>query len=65
MKAIVARSFAPLDRLEYADWPEPEAAGSTVVIATVIKKVIGLRAETDTERQGLDLNEHGEVGYNY
>lgn len=32
MKAIVARDFAPLDKLDYADWPEPEATGSTVVI---------------------------------
>jgi Amt family ammonium transporter len=38
---------------------------ATVVIATIIKATIGLRAETDTERQGLDLQEHGEVGYNY
>ena len=32
MKAIVARDFAPLDQLEYADWPEPEAKGDTVVV---------------------------------
>ncbi|MCO5145112.1 MAG: NADPH:quinone oxidoreductase family protein [Aquamicrobium sp.] len=32
MKAIVARDFAPLDKLEYADWPEPAAEGRTVVI---------------------------------
>lgn len=32
MKAIVARDFAPLDKLDYCDWPEPEAKGSTVVI---------------------------------
>jgi len=32
MKAIVAREFAPLDRLEYADWPEPVAEGRMVVI---------------------------------
>jgi NADPH2:quinone reductase len=32
MKAIVARDFAPIDRLEYADWPEPVATGRTVVI---------------------------------
>lgn len=32
MKAIVAREFAPLDKLDYSDWPEPEATGSTVVI---------------------------------
>jgi NADPH2:quinone reductase len=32
MKAIVARDFAPLDKLDYTDWPEPEAVGSNVVI---------------------------------
>ncbi|MBE0693248.1 MAG: NADPH:quinone oxidoreductase family protein [Aquamicrobium sp.] len=32
MKAIVARDFAPLDKLEYTDWPEPAAEGRTVVI---------------------------------
>ncbi len=32
MKAIVARDFAPLDKLDYAEWPEPEASGRTVVI---------------------------------
>lgn len=32
MKAIVARDFAPLDKLEYADWPEPAAEGLSVVI---------------------------------
>ena len=29
MKAIIARDFAPLDQLVYADWPEPEAIGRT------------------------------------
>ena len=32
MKAIVARGFAPLDQLEYADWPEPVAGPGQVVI---------------------------------
>jgi NADPH2:quinone reductase len=32
MKAIIARDFAPLDDLEYGEWPEPEASGRTVVI---------------------------------
>jgi len=32
MKAIVARDFAPLDKLDYGDWPEPAAEGRTVVI---------------------------------
>lgn len=32
MKAIVARDYGPLDGLEYADWPEPEAGSGMVVI---------------------------------
>ncbi|MBX3530061.1 MAG: NADPH:quinone oxidoreductase family protein [Rhizobiaceae bacterium] len=32
MKAIVARNFAPLDALEYADWPEPVAGPRDIVI---------------------------------
>ena len=32
MKAIVARDYGPLEKLDYADWPEPVAQGSTVVI---------------------------------
>jgi NADPH2:quinone reductase len=32
MKAIVARAFAPLDALEYADWPEPVAGPRHIVI---------------------------------
>lgn len=35
----------------------------TIVIATIVKAVIGLRPEADVERQGLDLSEHGEEGY--
>ena len=36
---------------------------STVVIAYVLKAVIGLRPSTDEEQQGLDLTDHGEEGY--
>jgi NADPH2:quinone reductase len=50
MKAIVARSFAPIDRLEYADWPEPEATGSTVVIAA---EAIGVNFPDGLIVQGL------------
>ena len=32
MKAIVARGFGPLDELDYADWPEPQAGAGEVVI---------------------------------
>jgi Amt family ammonium transporter len=36
---------------------------ATIVIAVIVKAVIGLRPSTDQERQGLDITEHGEEGY--
>jgi Amt family ammonium transporter len=39
------------------------AIGGTVVIAYVIKAVIGLRPSQEVESTGLDLGEHGEEGY--
>ncbi|HWK64814.1 MAG TPA: NADPH:quinone oxidoreductase family protein [Rhizobiaceae bacterium] len=50
MKAIVARDFAPLDKLDYAEWPEPEATGSTVVIEA---EAIGVNYPDGLLVQGL------------
>jgi Amt family ammonium transporter len=36
---------------------------ATVVIAYALKAVMGLRPTDEVERQGLDINEHGEEGY--
>jgi Amt family ammonium transporter len=36
---------------------------ATVVIAFIVKALIGLRPTPEVERQGLDINEHGEEGY--
>ena len=36
---------------------------ATIVIAFIIKAIIGLRPTVEVERQGLDINEHGEEGY--
>ncbi|MBC7368067.1 MAG: ammonium transporter, partial [Undibacterium sp.] len=36
---------------------------ATVVIAFIVKAVIGLRPSTEVESQGLDTAEHGEDGY--
>jgi ammonium transporter, Amt family len=36
---------------------------ATVVIAYIVKALIGLRPTAEVERQGLDINEHGEEGY--
>lgn len=38
---------------------------ATVVIAFIVKAVIGLRPDAETEETGLDLIEHGESGYEH
>jgi Amt family ammonium transporter len=38
---------------------------ATFAIAKVLDAIIGLRVEDDTERQGLDVNEHAETAYNF
>jgi Amt family ammonium transporter len=39
------------------------AVVATVIVAYVVKAVVGLRPTAEVERQGLDINEHGEEGY--
>ncbi len=41
------------------------AVVSTVVIAYVVKAVVGLRPTVESEQEGLDLSDHGEEGYIY
>lgn len=36
---------------------------ATLVIAFIVKAVIGLRLSPEAESQGLDINDHGEEGY--
>jgi len=36
---------------------------ATILIALVIKPMVGLRASSEEETQGLDITEHGEEGY--
>jgi Amt family ammonium transporter len=38
---------------------------ATVVIALIVKAVIGLRPTIEAEQEGLDLSDHGEEGYIY
>jgi Amt family ammonium transporter len=38
---------------------------ATVVIAYIVKALIGLRPDAETEETGLDLVEHGESGYEH
>ncbi|HEX3771402.1 MAG TPA: ammonium transporter [Polyangiaceae bacterium] len=39
------------------------AVGGTVVLATIVKRTIGLRPDAESEEDGLDLVDHGEAGY--
>ncbi len=39
------------------------AVVATAIIGLVVNAVIGLRIAPEVERQGLDINEHGEEGY--
>jgi Amt family ammonium transporter len=39
------------------------AVVGTLVIAYIVKAVLGLRASEEVETSGLDLSEHGEEGY--
>ena len=39
------------------------ATVATVIIGALVKTFIGLRIAPEIERQGLDINEHGEEGY--
>jgi Amt family ammonium transporter len=41
------------------------SVGATVVLASIVKLIVGLRPAVDDERMGLDLVEHGEAGYNH
>jgi Amt family ammonium transporter len=66
LKAYVTNSaFQPLV------WEQIKAIGvtlaiaivGTIVIALVVKTVVGLRPSEEVETMGLDLSEHGEEGY--
>jgi Amt family ammonium transporter len=41
------------------------SVAATVIIAFIVKMVVGLRVDAETESQGLDLAEHGEAGYEH
>jgi ammonium transporter, Amt family len=38
---------------------------ATVIIAYIVKVVVGLRPSKDDELQGLDQVDHGEAAYHY
>lgn len=41
------------------------SGGVSLILFTLIDKTIGLRPTAEAEREGLDINEHGERAYNF
>jgi Amt family ammonium transporter len=41
------------------------AFGVSLALAYILEATMGLRVDEDNERQGLDLGEHGETGYDF
>ena len=39
------------------------AVVGSAIIGALVRGAIGLRIPAEVERQGLDINEHGEEGY--
>ncbi|MEO5960399.1 MAG: ammonia channel protein, partial [Opitutaceae bacterium] len=62
LKDIVGKSLW-LEQLKAIGVTLALAIVGTVVIAYIVKAVIGLRPDPEAEMQGLDLADHGEEGY--
>ena len=61
--AYIHRGMLWLEQLKAIGLTLVLAITATVVLAFVVKMVLGLRPAPEVERQGLDINEHGEEGY--
>ena len=62
LKEIVGRTLW-IQQLKAMGFTIVLAIISTIVLATIVKVMVGLRPTTEIESQGLDVNEHGEEGY--
>jgi Amt family ammonium transporter len=62
LKDYVGKSLW-LEQLKAIGFTLVLAVVSTVIIAYLLKAIIGLRPTTEQEQQGLDLSDHGEEGY--
>jgi Amt family ammonium transporter len=62
LKDVVHKSLY-LEQLKAIGLTLVLAIVATVILAYLVKAVIGLRPSPEVESQGLDINEHGEEGY--
>jgi Amt family ammonium transporter len=64
LKDIVGRSLW-IEQLKAMGITVALSVGATVVIAFLLKALMGLRPTVEAEQEGLDLSDHGEEGYIY
>ncbi len=60
---IVANGTLVVEQLKAVGLTLVLSIVATVVIAFIVKAVVGLRPTSDVEDVGLDISEHGESGY--
>jgi ammonium transporter, Amt family len=63
LAALVAHGGLWLEQVKAIAVTLSLAVTATVILAYLVKAVMGLRPAVEVERQGLDLIEHGEEGY--
>jgi Amt family ammonium transporter len=62
LKEIVGKSLW-LEQIKAIAFTLILAVVATVIIAYLVKAVLGLRPDPENEQEGLDLTDHGEEGY--
>jgi Amt family ammonium transporter len=63
ISGILARGGLWVEQLKSIGLTIVVAVVGTAVIAFIVRAVVGLRHTPEVERQGLDINDHGEEGY--
>jgi Amt family ammonium transporter len=64
LKAIVGKTLW-MEQLKAIGLTIVMAVVATVILAYIVKVIVGLRPANDEELQGLDFVDHGESGYHY
>lgn len=63
LAGLVARHLAWIEQLKAIGLTLCLAVVGTIIIAYIVKAIVGLRVSLEVETAGLDLAEHGEEGY--
>lgn len=63
MDQVIANNMLWMEQLKAMGLTLALSVGGTVVLAMIVKAVVGLRPSLETEDTGLDIVEHGEAGY--